>query len=450
MPDARLSPWTMSYFAAACVFLVTGQGLMAAGYGYPFAGVDAPETLALVHLLVIGWLGLLMIGALLQFVPVLIAAPLRAGRLAPSVLLLIVGGLLLLAGGFAALGGAEGLDGLSPGMLPLGALLLVTGFGLAAAMLASTLLSARALPLPARFVGLGLAALTATILIGAAFAAVLSGIVASDLLATLLLHGVPFHAALGLGGWLSFTAIGVSYRLLPMFMLAPEKVSGAARTVWWTGATALVLVAASVAVVFLDAEAAKTLLALPLALAFVAVSFYCVDLVRLYRERKRKVVELNIRASYAAFAALLAAVVLFSIPATRAAAGEGAAALVYLFVFGWLTGLGLAQLYKIVPFLTWLECYGPILGRIAVPRVQDLVNEGRANFWFGLYYGAVTAATASLFAGSLPSFRVAAAAQLAATLGLMAELVRARRLSSVKGAGVPKPRLFLPLSRPQE
>ena len=450
MPDATLSPWTMSYFAVACVFLVIGQGLMAAGYGYPFAGVDAPETLALAHLLAIGWLGLLMIGALLQFVPVLIAAPLRAGRLAPSVLLLIVGGLLLLAGGFAALGGAEGLDGLSPGMLPLGALLLVTGFGLAAAMLASTLLSARALPLPARFVGLGLAALTATILIGAAFAAVLSGIVASDLLATLLLHGVPFHAALGLGGWLSFTAIGVSYRLLPMFMLAPEKVSGAARTVWWTGATALVLVAASVAVVFLDAEAAKTLLALPLALAFVAVSFYCVDLVRLYRERKRKVVELNIRASYAAFAALLAAVVLFSIPATRAAAGEGAAALVYLFVFGWLTGLGLAQLYKIVPFLTWLECYGPILGRIAVPRVQDLVNEGRANFWFGLYYGAVTAATASLFAGSLPSFRVAAAAQLAATLGLMAELVRARRLSSVKGAGVPKPRLFLPLSRPQE
>jgi hypothetical protein len=440
----------MSYFAVACVFLVIGQGLMAAGYGYPFAGVDAPETLALAHLLAIGWLGLLMIGALLQFVPVLIAAPLRAGRLAPSVLLLIVGGLLLLAGGFAALGGAEGLDGLSPGMLPLGALLLVTGFGLAAAMLASTLLSARALPLPARFVGLGLAALTATILIGAAFAAVLSGIVASDLLATLLLHGVPFHAALGLGGWLSFTAIGVSYRLLPMFMLAPEKVSGAARTVWWTGATALVLVAASVAVVFLDAEAAKTLLALPLVLAFVAVSFYCVDLVRLYRERKRKVVELNIRASYAAFAALLAAVVLISIPATRAAAGEGAAALVYLFAFGWLTGLGLAQLYKIVPFLTWLECYGPILGRIAVPRVQDLVNEGRANFWFGLYYGAVTAATASLFAGSLPSFRVAVAAQLAATLGLMAELVRARRLSSVKGAGVPKPRLFLPLSRPQE
>ncbi|HXV31664.1 MAG TPA: hypothetical protein VD840_15165 [Sinorhizobium sp.] len=446
MPGATLSRWTMSYFAAACLFLVLGQGMMVAGYGYPFAGVEAPETLALVHVLAIGWLGLLMVGALLQFVPVLVAAPLRGGRLAVPALLLVIGGLLLLVAGFAALAGAQALG---PELLPAGALFLLAGFGLAAAILAVTLYSVRPLPLPARFVAVGLVSLVVTVLVGSAFALALSGAAGGDALTTLLLHGVPLHAALGLGGWLSFTAIGVSYRLLPMFMLAPDDPRATMRAVWWAGAAALALVAACVGWVIIDAAAMRTLIAIAMFLSFVATLLYGADVVRLYRQRRRKEVELNIRASYAAFAALLPSVTMFAVPAARTAAGEGAAAIVYLFVFGWLTGLGLAQLYKIVPFLTWLECYGPVLGRVQVPRVQDLVSERRASLWFCLYYGAVAAATASLFAGSLASFRVSVLVQLAASLALMAEFVRARTLSSVAAplrfpAGVPRPHLFLP------
>jgi len=452
MPGATLSRWTMSYFATACVFLVIGQGMMVSGYGYPFADIGAPATLALVHVLAIGWLGLLMVGALLQFVPVLVAAPLRAGRLALPALLLLIAGLLLLVGGFASLGGTPGM---APGMLPFGAFSLVTGFGFVTIMLAATIASARPLPLPARFVAVGLTALIATVLVGGIFTLVLSGALANDAAIALLLEGVPLHAALGLAGWLTFTAIGVSYRLLPMFMLAPDSTCATSKAVWWSGVVALALVAVCVVSIAAGSAAVKWPLSLAALLSVSATLLYSADLSRLFHERRRKIVELNIRASYAAFAALLVSVVMFALPVTRSAAGEGAAAVVYLFVFGWLTGLGLAQLYKIVPFLTWLECYGPVLGRAAVPRVQDLVMETRARLWFCLYYGAVVAATISLFADSPTAFRIAVLAQLGATSGLLVEFVRARELSAVAAplrfpAGAPRPHLFLPISRPQE
>ena len=63
------------------------------------------------------------------------------------------------------------------------------------------------------------------------------------------------------------------------------------------------------------------------------------------------------------------------------------------------------KLYKIVAFLTWLECYGPVLGRRPTPRVQDLANEPRALSWFWLYFASVGVASAASFLGAPLVFR---------------------------------------------
>ncbi|WP_242224871.1 hypothetical protein [Shinella zoogloeoides] len=446
MPGATLSRWTMSYFAAACLMLVLGQGLMVAGYGYPFADVSAPETLALVHVVVIGWLSLLMAGALLQFVPVLVARPIVGGRFAAPALVLLLGGLGTLVGGFVSLSGAVDLP--LP-LLPAGGALLLAGFGLFGAILAATLHAARPLSLPARFVATGLAALVGAALLGAAFTFVLSGVVESLPLARLVAEGVGLHAALGLGGWLSATAVGVSYRLFSMFLLAPEIDRTTSRAAWWGMSLATGLVATAAVLVLSGILGAAFFFAAALLLALVAVVLYGADVVHIYRARKRKQAELNIRASLAALGLFALSLLLLNVPALRA--GDLLPAVVYLFVFGWLTGLGLAQLYKIVAFLTWLEAYGPLLGRAPVPRVQDLVDEHRAHILFRVYYGAVVVAALALAMGAAGLFRAAVAAQLLATLCLIREFVRARRLTVVPAAlrapaGMVRPHLFLPLS----
>lgn len=118
----------MSYFASALVALLAAEYLMATGYGYPTAAIAAPETLVVVHVVAIGWLSLLMCGALFQFVPVLIARPLYSNTLPLPALGCLLAGLAALLSGFLQLAGHITIGF---GFFPVAAVLLATGFGLA-------------------------------------------------------------------------------------------------------------------------------------------------------------------------------------------------------------------------------------------------------------------------------------------------------------------------------
>jgi len=449
MIGAALSRWTMAYFAAGFAFLVLAEALMACGYGFPAVAVEAPETLVLVHVVAIGWLSLLLCGALFQFVPVLVAQPLQGSGLVLPALACLLGGLACLLTGFLGLSGV--VDTALP-FFPAAGILLAAGFGSMAWAVARTLWSAREsdLPLPVRFVAAGLACLVAVALLGVTFTFVLSGVLPVAA-AGLLVDGLPAHAAAGVAGWLTFTAVGVSYRLLPMFMLAPEGARRTTHLAWWSGSAALVLaiLAAPLERAFLGSWLAAALAGL---LGCAALLCYGADLVFFYRHRKRKAIELNSRSAVAAFACLYLVAILTLALLAFGDAGRHIGALVFLAAFGWLSGLGLSQLYKIVPFLTWLECYGPVMGRRPTPRVQDLVVERRDGPWFALYFAAVLAGTAALLAERPDLFRLAATAMLAATAAIGIELVLVRRLFNVAEdkrlpEGTVRPRLFLATPR---
>lgn len=424
MIGAGVSRWTMLHLGTAVAALLVALTLLATGYADPVNGLGQPATLIMVHLTTIGWLSLMMFGALYQFIPVMTSTQLYSQRLPLVSFIAIVAGLLAMIAGFL---GLDGVALTSAIYLPLGGVLVLAGFTLGVANLAMTLWGARPLLLPARFVAAGLGFLLVTALIGLAFALALTLSNPSAFLLNLDAGGLMLHVLGGLGGWVTLTAMGVSYRLLSMFMLAPEAPR-------WTSHAAFFATAGGIFIFItaglIDSGAgisAGLFTSFGAFLALLGAAFYLADIRHLYRVRVRRQLELNSIAAAAALALFACVIAGAAMAAAFGVLARFIPALSYLFIFGWLSGLGLSQLYKIVPFMTWLDVFGKRLGKGPVPRVQDLVNERRAAPWFFLYFGAVIVATGAFAAQSTMFLRLAVGAQLIATAFIAIELWRAHR-----------------------
>lgn len=419
MFGSAISRWTMLHFGVALSFFLLAQIAMAAGVAFPAMPLSAPTTLATVHLLTIGWLTVLMLGALHQFIPVITAQGEVAGLSALVSLIAVVLGLGGMEAGFLTLDGD-----LPPAILvalPLGGVLVLIGAAIAAASLSRTLWQARPLPFSARFVAAGLVflflALGMGIVLGCAFFAPELVSWPGD-----ITDGLRLHLLAGLIGWFALTAIGVSYRLLSMFTLAPEERGP-------LGAAVLILCVGGLAATWLldlvgtfGAPIPDVALILAGAATGFGIALYLVDMARLYRARRRRKLELNTGMALPALAALAFAMLLAVYLCLHGITETAIGALGYLFLFGWLSGLGLSQLYKIVPFLTWLERYGSILGKQAVPRVQDLVDERRDRPWFVLYFVCVAAGTLFIALGWPMLWRAAVVGHLVATFMILRAL----------------------------
>lgn len=418
-----ISRWTVAHFWVAIACFVAAQAEMAFGIAYPAASLFDPLTLTAVHLLTIGWITVLMLGALHQFLPVITAQSIVAGRSALISLLAIVVGLGGMEAGFLALGGVLPIHCLIA--LPIGGTLVLGGFITAVVVLSKILWRARPLPLSAQFVAVGLCFLLVTAVMG-----ITMGLAFADpeLVPWPEVHtaGLRLHLLAGLVGWFTLTAMGVSYRLLSMFTLAPEE-RGA------LGSAVLLLSAGGTSAAWLIGLANAVGLVIPgetaaLGAAAIGIALYFSDIVRLYHARRRRKLELNTLMALpplVAFAVCLVGVL-------QIAGGDGKliGPVGYLFIFGWLSGLGLSQLYKIVPFLTWLQRFGHVLGKQEVPRVQDLVDERRDRPWFWLYFVAVAFGFVAGVLGWTMIWRLAIASHLVATLMIVRALWLVRNPAS--------------------
>lgn len=334
-----------------------------------------PQTMGLVHLGTLGFLGMTMIGALYQMLPVVAGAPIPAIRLAHTVHAAIAAGTVALFFTLSAFERGAALGAL----LGLGAGVLLFLGPLCVALL-------RAPTRTATVWGMWVAVL--------AFA----GLVALGLRQVWAYWGGPWlddralvvltHAGLGLVGWIGGLIAAISLQVVPMFYLTPGYSRRASRSL--IGGVAL-------AVIGIVAFAAAGIAPLaPVALGGAVVWLLhpalTVDRIR-RRRRRRRDASLNFWYAGLAIAPLVAICgVLSAVSADPR----------WPLLFGWLAIYGWAGLIlhgmqtRIVPFLVWFHRFSAFAGLRPIPSMKQIYPDRRARRGLWVHGAAVASGAAAI------------------------------------------------------
>lgn len=415
----------LRFFVTAPLFAVAAGLLMAAAGPDILASRWSPATLALTHLITVGFMLQVMVGALIQILPVVaganLAHPLPVARLVHG----------LLAAGTVVL--VLSLLGLSPMGLSVAVGLVVASLAIFLAAAGRALFAVPSTSPTIHGLKLALAGLGGTIALGAALALAL-GRGWNIPLVTM----TDLHAGWGLGAWAGILLMAMAYVVVPMFQLTPgypERLS------WWLPSLlATLLLAWSGAVLVGEAVPARLCSGL---VALLGMGFAGFTL-RLQQQRRRARSDATYRfwqgGLYCALAALTMVVATALWPPLAEWSG-------WQLLFGVLLGIGgfmsfiVGMLYKIVPFLSWLHLQNLGQGKVAAPNMSKILGEQSMQRQMRTHFAALGLLVLAVF---IPEWlvRPAGLALALANIGLFANLWRAigryrRHVADIRASAVP-------------
>ena len=405
----------LRFFMTAPLFGVVAALLMLFLDGSQFANRWSSGMLAYTHLLVLGYLAMVMQAALLQVVSVLTGGqPRQVGLSAVVMHVALIVGTLLLATGF--------LTGV-PHFMHTAVLLLVLSFAVLIGVMISGLLRSTARRDAGFGIGLALACLMITVGLGAwlAIGHSAQGVV-------LARHLTDIHLGWGLLGWGAILLITVAYAVVPMFQLTPAYPSAVIRCL--TPVIVIGLLAWAGGAV---ADFSKLSLVGGFVVAAGLVLFAVTTLWLQGKRKKKPASEVTLWFWRCAMLSLLVVVFIWLAAQIFPELSKHPA---YPLLFGVLMIHGVlisavnGMLYKILPFLTWLHLSIKVtehkLSRRLIPNIKKLLPDNRTHiqFWIHLLMLLLMVA-ATLQPGwflLLPAGVVFAASNLLLWLNLMAVL----------------------------
>lgn len=362
----------LRFFLTAPVFGLAA-GLVLLADGELLVSRWTPGALALVHLFAAGFMLQAMLGALLQILPVVagasVPAPLRVAGITH----------VLLGLGAASL--ALGLGIGQPQAIVGGGALLVGGLGIF--LLASVIGLGRAAPAQGasrtpRDLRLALSALAIATALGLLLAFVIGrGISLPLALPTL----VDLHAVWAWMGWGGLLLAATSWVVVPMFQITPAYPAGFTRH--WAPATLLSLVLWSLSM----ALALRWGVMLFGTALLVCAGAFAAQTLGLQRRTRRSTPDAPFRAFRLSMFSLLASLVALLLAALHDAPQWPVLAGV-LILHGTFAGAISAMLYKIVPFLAWLNL---TQAGVRAPNMKKLLPDRPARLQLRLHGMALAA-----------------------------------------------------------
>jgi hypothetical protein len=357
-----------SHFTAALAFLLLGSlalvrvaPLLAAG-----AYATAP-VVATAHLFTLGWISTTIMGALYQLLPVALGREIRWRAMAWSCGTLQVLGLVTFVGGLFT--GTSALTAIGGAALGLA----LAGFAL---NLAATLIQSAKRDLTWWALAAAAFFLLITVVLGVALATNLRW----GFLGAAQGIAVATHATVALSGWVLLVVLGVSHRLLPMFLLS----HGANE--WFARIAAASLTAGAGTLAFGHHAVLLRQWVAPALLA-VGTGAFVLQTREFFSRRFRRGLDVGLRLAAAALGMLSVALGIgiasrLTTPALAPLALQATILAIVVYVS--------ALYYKIIPFLVWNTYFGPLVGTRDLPRVADLYLQRSASAAAVLLFGGAT------------------------------------------------------------
>jgi hypothetical protein len=318
------------------------------------------NTLSWVHIFLLGFVMMVIFGAMAQLVPVVLEVGHFAVDLYYVIYPLLVLGTVLMGYGFLY----------SPALLPYGGIVVLISLLIFVLETFLTIKKVKKLNMVMTSVLLANTFLFFGLIFGILMALGYAGTIDID-----ILNLLKAHIYLVLGGYVGVTIMGMSLILLPMFWLSHSFS-------WKPVKTALWLISIAVLSVMISAIIENKILEYSgYILTLIALGLYFYQIYVIYKTRVRLDNDIYLHSllfSYGSLVvALLMAVVYLITPSTNLLLTIG-----WILFLGYITFIINGHLYKIVPFLVWYERFSPLIGKKKVPMLADMVPVQSAKFQF--------------------------------------------------------------------
>ena len=343
------------YFIAGIVFLsLSGVALLFMSSditGY----IISSSLAAFSHLYLLGFVMMVIFGAMYQLLPVVLEAPIFSKDFAYVQFYMYLVGFLMMVSGFSV---AE-----LHLLIPYGAVITYLSMLIFCFNVFLTFYRLENITLVSKFLLIGTIFLLISVSLGL-------------LIGLSLVHGsainidalVKAHIIGTLGGFVMMIVMGVSMVLIPMFSLShgfTEK--------WIHAALYLHSIGTALCMVSLIAQFPVWIQAIAVGLILLGMGCFLIQLAIIFKQRARKQNDYWVKNVMFGLMCLVASVMSCVWYFVTSNSSIGILAGV-LFFFGFLLPFIVGHVYKILPFLIWYEKFSPLVGKQKVPLLHQMIH----------------------------------------------------------------------------